>query len=96
MMLIMCIFCLLKTLNRYIQLAESLCAVNYVQPYVFQIIEENLYDYGSFFKIWLFLDWFQVMSVVCWLVSVVLDGFRSFQVVSRFSKHIDVLIKNSV
>ena len=30
------------------------------------------------------------------LSQVFLDGFRSFQVVSRFSKYIDVLIKNSV
>ena len=30
------------------------------------------------------------------LSQVVLDGFRSCQVVSRFSKYTDVLIKNSV
>ena len=41
MMLIMSVVCLLKTLNRYIRLAESLCSVNYVQTYVFQILEEN-------------------------------------------------------
>ena len=51
MMLTMSIVCLLKTLNRYIRLAESLCSVNYVQPYMFQILEENLYDYGSFYEI---------------------------------------------
>ena len=48
MMLIMSIVCLLKTLNRYIHLAESICSVNYVQPYVFQILEENLYDIAYF------------------------------------------------
>ena len=58
-MLIMSIVCLLKTLNRYIRLAECLCSVNYVQPYMFQILEENLYDYGTFYEI----------SVISWLVS---------------------------
>ena len=47
-MLIMSIVCLLKILNTYIRLAESLCSVNYVQPYVFQILEGNLFDHGSF------------------------------------------------
>ena len=46
MMLIMSIVCLLKTLNRHIRLAEFLCSVNYVQPYMLQILEENLYDHG--------------------------------------------------
>ena len=55
MMLIMSV----KTLNRYIRLAESLCSVKYVQPYMFQILEENLYDHGSFYEI----------SVISWLVS---------------------------
>ena len=59
MMLIMSIVCLLKTFIRYIRLAESPCSVNYVQPYVFQILEENLYDHGSFYEI----------SVISWLVS---------------------------
>ena len=86
----------IKTLNRYILLAESR-SVNYVKPRIFQTLEENLYDYGSFYEI----------SVIAWLVSadvqlirglsqVFLDGFRSFQVVSRFSENIDVLIENSV
>ena len=44
MMLIMSIVCLLKTLNRYIWLAETLGSVNYVQPYVVQILEKNLHD----------------------------------------------------
>ena len=48
MMLIMSIVYLLKTLNRYIQLGESLCSVNYVQPYVFQSIEENVHDMVHF------------------------------------------------
>ena len=47
MMLIMSVVCLLKTLNRYIRLAESLCSVNYVQTYVFQILEENLHDMAN-------------------------------------------------
>ena len=51
MMLIMSVVCLLKTLNRYIRLAESLCSVNYVQPDVFQILEQNLHDHGSFYEI---------------------------------------------
>ena len=55
----MFIVCFLKTLNRYIWLAESLCFVNYVQPYMFQILDENLYDCGSFYEI----------SVISWLVS---------------------------
>ena len=59
MMSVISIVCLLKTLNRYIRLAESLCSVNYsvcccwmyVQPNMFQILEENLYDNGSFYEI---------------------------------------------
>ena len=82
-MLIMAIFCLAKTLSRYIQLAESLCSVNYVQRYMFQILEENLHDHGSFFENRLFLGWFKVMPVVSWLVS---GNFICFQVVpGRFS-----------
>ena len=64
MMLIMSIVCLLKTLNRNIQLAESLFSVDYVQPCVFQIPEENLYDMAHFRGSRLFPGWFQVMSVV--------------------------------
>ena len=59
MMLIMSIVCLLETFIRYIRLAESPCSVNYVQPYVFQILEENLYDHGTIYEI----------SVIYWLVS---------------------------
>ena len=40
MMLIMSIVCLLKTLNRYIRLDETLRSVNYVKPYVLQILEK--------------------------------------------------------
>ena len=65
MMLIMSIVCLFKALNRYVRLAESLCSVNYVQPYMFQILEENLYDYDSFYKI----------SVISWLVSADVSCF---------------------
>ena len=65
MMLIMYIFFLLKTLNRHIRLAESLYYVNYFQPYMFQILEEKLYDYGSFYEI----------SVISWLVSADVSCF---------------------
>ena len=65
MMLMIYIVGLLKTLNRYIRLAESLCFVNYVQPYMFQILEENLYDYGTFYEI----------SVISWLVSADVSCF---------------------
>ena len=68
-MLIMSIACLFKTLNRYIRLAESFYYVNYVQSYVFQILEKNLQDMAHFRGYWLFPGWFQVMSVVSWLVS---------------------------
>ena len=85
MMLIMSIVCLLKTLNRYIRLDETLCSVNYVQPYVLQILEKNLHDMANFRGYRLFPGWFQVMSVVSWLVSdsscMVSGGFRWFQVV---------------
>ena len=67
MMLIMSLVCLLKSLNRYMRLAESLCSANYVQPYVFQTFEENLYDMAHFRVYQLFLGWFQVLSVVSWL-----------------------------
>ena len=69
MMLIMSVVCLLKTLNRYIRLAESLCSVNYVQTYVFQIREENLHDMAYLRGYRLFPGWFQMMSVVSWLIS---------------------------
>ena len=92
--------CLLKTFNRYIRLAESICFVNYVQPYVFQILEENLHDVAYFGGYRLVPGWFQAMSVASWLasysfwmVSGGLDGSRSFQVVPRFNKYIDVPIK---
>ena len=85
MMLIMSIVCLLKTLNRYIRLDETLCSVNYVQPYVLQILEKNLHDMAHFRGHQLFPSWFQVLSVVSLLVSesscMVSDGFRWFQVV---------------
>ena len=64
---------------------------------VFQILEENLHDMAHFRGFRLFPGWFQVMPVVSWLVSdsswILSGGFRWFQVVSRFSKYIDVLIK---
>ena len=69
MMLIMSVVCLLKTLSRYIRLAETVCSVNYVQPYVFQILEEILHDMAYFRGYRLLPGWFQVMSVVSWLVS---------------------------
>ena len=59
MMVIMSIVCLIQTLNRYIRLAESLWSESHVQPYMFQILEENLYDFGSFCEI----------LVISWLVS---------------------------
>ena len=69
MMLIMSVVCLLKTLNRYIRLDETLCSVNYVQPYMLQILEKNLHDMAHFRGYRLFPGWFQVMPVVSWLVS---------------------------
>ena len=85
MMLIMSVDCLFKILNSYIRLGESLCYVNYVQPYVFQIHEENLHDMADFRGYRLFPGWFQVMSVVSWLVLdsswMFSGGFRWFQVV---------------
>ena len=85
MMLIMSIVCLLKTLNRYIRLAETLCSVNYVQPYVLQILKKNLHDMAHFIGYRLFPGWFQVMSVVSWPFSdssfKVSGSFRWFQVV---------------
>ena len=47
MMLTMSIVSVLKTLKRVIRLAESLCSVNYMQTYVFQILEENLHDMAN-------------------------------------------------
>ena len=60
---------------------------------MFGIVEENLYIIAHFTKYRLFLDWFQVMLVVSWLVSGSFRWFRSFQVVSRFSKYINVFKK---
>ena len=52
---------------------------------VFQILEENLHDMAHFRGYQLFSGWFQVMSVVSWLVSdsswMVSGSFRWFQVV---------------
>ena len=69
LMLIMSLVCVLKTLKRYIRFAESLCSVNYVQRYVFQIREVNLHNIAHFRGYRLFPSWFQVMPVVSWLVS---------------------------
>ena len=90
-MLIMSIVCLVKTLNKFIRLAESLCSVNYVQPYMLQTLEENLYHMIHFREYRLFPDLFHI--VPGWF-QVVLDAFRLLQVAPRFSKNIDVLIKN--
>ena len=91
MMLIMSIVCLDKTLNKFIRLAEFLCSVNYVQPYMLQTFEENLYHMTHFREYRLFPDLFQI--VPGWF-QVVLDAFRLLQVTPRFSKYIEVLIKN--
>ena len=52
---------------------------------VFQILEESLHDMAHFRGYRLFPGWFQVMSVVSWLVSdsswMVSGGFRWFQFV---------------
>ena len=74
-MLIIPIVCLLRTFNRYMPLSESLCSVSYVHPYVFQILEENLDDMISFRAWRLFCRW----------SPVVLDVFRSSQVIPRFN-----------
>ena len=42
-----------------------------------------------------FLAGFRGCQLFSGLSRVALDSFRSFQIVSRFSKYIDVLIKNS-
>ena len=59
--------------------------LNYLQTYMFQILEENLHDMAHFSGYRLFPGWFQVMSVVSWLVSdsfwMVSGGFKWFQVV---------------
>ena len=81
-MMLMSVACVLKTLNKYIRLAESLCSVNYVQTYVFQILEENLNDMAHFRGYRLFPGWFQLVSDSFWMVS---GGFRLFQVVSACS-----------
>ena len=51
-----------------LRLAELLCSENYVQPYVFQIFEESLYDMAHFRGYWLFSGWFQVMLIVFYVV----------------------------
>ena len=58
LMISMSIVCLLKSLHRYIRLAdESLCSVNYVKLYMFQILEENFYmDHFRGYR--LFPGWF--------------------------------------
>ena len=52
---------------------------------VFQILEENLHDMAHFRGYQFFSGWFQVISVVSWLVSdslwIVTGGFRWIQVV---------------
>ena len=53
---------------RYIRLAESFCSVNYVQPYMLQILEESLYNYGSLNKV----------SVISFLVSDDVSCFLAF------------------
>ena len=67
---------------------------------IWSIVGENLYDMADLKRMWLFSGWFQVMSVVSWLVPdsswVASSGyrwFRSFQVVPRFSKYIGVFMK---
>ena len=92
LMILMSIVCLLKTLHGYIRLAdESLCSVNYVQ---------YLYDMAHFRGYQLFPGWFQVISVVSWVVSnsswlfsCGLNSFSLFQVVPDYSKYTDVFIK---
>ena len=74
MMLIMPIVCPLRTLNRYIQLAESLCSVNYIQPHAFEVLESVI-------------SWLVSSEVSCFSSLAldnfckVLGGFRWFQVV---------------
>ena len=69
------------------------------QPYG-ALLEKILYDMADLKRIWLFSGWFQVMSVVSWLVPdsswVASSGyrwFRSFHVVPRFNKYIGVFMK---
>ena len=63
---------------------------------MFQILEENFYDMAHFIGYGLFPDWFQVMSIVSWLVSdsswMVSGGFRWFQVVLGRSRSFLVLV----
>ena len=80
----------------YIRLAESFCSVNYIQLYMFQILEENLHDYGSFYKVSVISSGFRWCQLFPGFSEVVVDVFKSFQVVSCFIKYIEVLIKNSV
>ena len=68
MMLMMSIVYLLRTLNRYIRLAESLCSVTYVPPCMFQIFEENLYHYSANYEI----------SAISWLVSSDISCFLAY------------------
>ena len=88
MMLIMRIICLLKTLSRYIQLAEffvlyalfnHMCSKFLKNIYMIWIISKDIYHFLAGF-IWcqLFPGLFQI--VPGWF-QVVLDGFRSFRVV---------------
>ena len=67
-------------------LDEILCAVNYVQPYVLQILEKNLHHMAHFRGYQLFPGWFQVIAVVSWHVSdsscMFSGGFIWFHVVS--------------
>ena len=59
----------------------------------FKFLKKIYMIMDHFPKYRLFLGWFQVMSVVSWLSLVVLNGFRSFQVVSPFTKCMTLLQK---
>ena len=58
----------------------------------FKFLKKIFYDHRSFYEM-SYVCWFQVMLVVSWLVSGSFRWFRSFQVVSRFSKYINVFKK---
>ena len=83
-MIIVFIVYVLKTLSRYIPLTEWLCSVNYIQPHVFQFLEEISYDIAEFrgYQLFpsrfqgcqLFPDWFQI---VFGCFQVLLDGFSA-------------------
>ena len=92
MMLIMSIVCLLKTLNRYIWLAESLCSTMF-NHICFKFLKKFMWSWFILRNIGYLLACFRWYQLFPGLSQVVLDGFRSFQVVSRFSKYVDVLIK---